>query len=101
MLQPMKKRRKKKLQFCKFLQSLFSTIFAKKAIKYSGGAWGAWEWERKVVYVYFSLMKHTKSQQRATETKSVTLSVPLKSAFGKVVCYAYGMKNYILEKHRK
>lgn len=46
-------------------------------------------------------MKHTKSQQRATETKLVTLSVPPKLAFGKVACYAYGMKNYILEKHKK
>lgn len=100
MLQP-KKRRKKKLLFCKALHSLFSTIFVEKATKYSGGAQEAWEWEGKVVYVYFSLMKHTESQKRATGTKPVTLSVPPKSAFGKVACYAYGMKNYILEKYRK
>lgn len=56
--------------------------------------------KEKLFIIYFSFMKHTKSQQRVTEAKLVTLSVPPKSDFGKVACYAYGIKNYILEKHR-
>lgn len=44
-------------------------------------------------------MNYTTSQQIAAEAKPVTLNVPPKSAFGKVACYAYGIKNYILEKH--
>lgn len=71
-------------------------------IQWWGTGWGGpWEWEREVVYAYFSFMKHTKSQQGAPEIKPVTLSVPPRSAFGKVACYAYGMKNYIQEKQRK
>lgn len=53
-------------------------------------------------YAIFPSGKKAKSQQRSTGTKLVTLSVmPHQSDFGKISWYAYGMKNSILEKHRK
>lgn len=53
-------------------------------------------------YAVFPSGKKAKSQQSSTGTKLVTLSVmPHKSDFGKVSWYAYGMKNSILEKHKK